>query len=255
MKKVKDFFRKGNIIPVTLVASALIGFLTVMSLLALPGYEHASTSMYLSPQSRSVEQDQIFTVAVVVESSIPVNAFAGELLFNNDTLEVQSIDYNTSIADLWAQRPWYSNGAGTLNFIGGTTRKGGFVGDDTLITVTFKAKQSGAGTLRIKDAQVLQHDGLGTNAPLSTPLEALFIVVSPTTTSAATVNLITEQPSDSTYQVVTKLPSTDLNADGKQTFADVSVLLLNIGSTNVQFDLNMDGVVDLLDLQIVVQAK
>lgn len=254
MKKIPDFFRKGNIIPVTLIASALVGFITVLSLLAVPDALAPVTSMSLQPLQKTLALDEVFTVDVVVESTIPVNVFAGELLFNQDTLEVQSIDYNTSIADLWAEKPWYSNGNGTLNFIGGTTKKGGFTGDGKLITITFKAKVQGAGTLYIKNAQILQHDGLGTNAPLQVPLDALFTVETANSSSTA-INLLNQQSQASTYEVVPQLPSTDLNGDGKQNISDVSILLLNIGGGDLHYDLNLDGLINLEDFNIVLNAR
>lgn len=254
MKKVSDFLRKGNIVPLTLIASAFVGFIAVMSMLAVPEVSNPVTSMRLEPLQKILALGETFTVAVAVESTIPVNVFAGELLFNQDTLEVQSIDYNTSIADLWAEKPWYSNGNGTLNFIGGTTKKGGFTGNGKLVTITFKTKIQGAGTLFIKDAQILQHDGLGTNAPLSAPIDALFTVEAKSS-STTSVNLLSEGTKASTYEVVPKLPSTDLNGDGKQNISDVSILLLNIGTGDLHYDLNLDGFVNLDDFNIVLKAQ
>lgn len=256
MGKTSDFFSKGNVIPLALLASAVLGFMAVASFLLLPEALPPVADMRIEPLSKTVALGETFPVDIVVESSVPVNVFAGELFFNHDTLEVESIDYNTSIADLWAEKPWYSNGAGTLNFIGGTTHKGGFIGTEKLITVTFKAKSKGDGTLYIHNAQILQHDGLGTDAALAKPIDALFTVAPDTmsTTSAGT-NLLSKEAYGSTYQVVPMLPSTDLNSDGKQNIADASILLLNMGSKNMRYDLNQDGVVDLSDLNVLMQAQ
>jgi hypothetical protein len=186
-----------------------------------------------------------------------VNVFAGELLFDTNTLEVVSIDYNISIADLWAEEPWYSNGDGTLTFIGGTTRSGGFLGTDTLITITFKAKEEGGGSLLISDATILQHDGLGSEAVLAEPIDALFTVTEQSTTSTTTTdaNLIQAVRMGSTYNVVQSLPSTDLNGDGRQTIADTSTLLLHLGSSDMRYDLNGDGAVNFTDFNIILTAQ
>ncbi len=254
MKIASNNTYSGNVIPATLLASAFLGFIAVVSFIMVPQGSTPNTSMRLEPLSKVLTIGETFTVDVVVESSVPVNAFAGELFFDTNSLAIESIDYNTSIADLWAEKPWFSNGEGTLNFIGGTTRKGGFTGTDKLITVTFKAARQGTGSLFIRDAQILQHDGLGTDAPLSEPLDALF-TIAPEQTTSTPQNLIVQESVGSTYSVVEEKPSTDLNGDGKQTIADISIILMNIGSTKKEYDLNLDGAVDLKDMAIILSTN
>ena len=77
---------------------------------------------------------------------------------------------------MWAEKPWYENGAGTIKFIGGTTRKGGFFGTGSLITITFRAHGTGDAVVRVRDARILAHDGLGTDVPLGEPIDSLFSV-------------------------------------------------------------------------------
>lgn len=237
----------GTVIPIALMASAIVGFIAAISLFILPIAQGPLTDMRLEPVSKSVSVGDTFTVDVVVQSSIPVNVFAGDLVFDHTTLAVQSIDYNTSIADLWAKKPWYSNGDGVINFIGGTTRAGGFIGTDRLIRVTFKALASGDGTLSIAHAQILQHDGLGTEAALQAPIDALF-TVSASATPATDNNLMHAAAPKSSYTVVTKPPSPDLNGDGSVDIKDASIMLLHIGSHDMRFDLDQDGSVGLSDL-------
>jgi hypothetical protein len=244
----------GNIIPATLLASAFLGFIAVLGFVMVPQDSALNTSMRLEPLSKVLTIGETFTVDVVVESSVPVNAFAGELFFDTKSLAIQAIDYNTSIADLWAEKPWYSNGEGTINFIGGTTRTGGFIGTDKLITVTFKATSQGSGSLFIRDAQIVQHDGLGTDAPLSKPIDALF-TITPEQATGTPSNLLVQDSIGSTYRVVEEKPSTDLNGDGKQTIADISIILINIGSTQLRYDLNQDGKVDLKDMAIIMSVN
>lgn len=250
MQSVKDFMRQGNVVPASLIASAFIAFLTVMSLLIIPLSPTPSTSMRLEPLNKTVTEGEIFTVDVIVDSSIPVNVFAGDLYFDTQTLSVESIAYNTSIADLWAEEPWYSNGDGTLNFAGGTTRKGGFTGTDKLISVTFKATGVGNGRLSIDDATILQHDGLGTDAPLSTPIDAIFTIAPEATTTDQ--NLIVQTSLGTSYNVVATPPSIDLNGDGKQSIADTSIFLLKLTSNDPRYDFNLDGEINLKDLNILL---
>lgn len=252
MGSVKDFFRQGTIIPASLVASAIVGFIAVIGFLTLPIATDTVAEMRLEPMSKTLAVGETFTVEVIVESPTPVNVFAGELSFDKDTLQVQSIDYNTSIADLWAEEPWYSNGEGTLKFIGGTTQRGGFTGSQVLITISFKTLQEGTGSLVINDATILQHDGLGTDAPLAEPIDALFTITPEATTTPALSNLIKTDSQNTNYEIVTVLPSPDLNGDGKQSITDTSILLLNLGSSNMRYDLNLDGFVNLIDFNIVM---
>lgn len=241
----------GTIVPIALMASAIVGFIAALSLFILPLAQGPLADMRLDPVSKSVTVGDTFTVDVVIQSSIPVNVFAGDLVFDHTTLAVQSIDYNTSIADLWAKKPWYSNGDGVINFIGGTTRPGGFIGTDRLIRVTFKALASGPGTLSIAHAQILQHDGLGTEAPLSAPIDALF-TVSASATPTIENNLMHDATPKSSYTVVTKPPSSDLNGDGSIDIKDASIMLLHMGSSDMRYDLTQDGAVDLADLRLIL---
>lgn len=55
------------------------------------------------------------------------------------------------------------------------------------------------------------------------------------------------------YEVLEKAPSTDLNNDGKQTIADISIFMLNIVGNNARYDFNLDGSVDLRDLTILLE--
>ena len=241
----------------SLLASALIGFIAIVGVLVLPLETDVVADMRIEPNFKAVALDETFTVDVIVESSVPVNVFAGKLMFDKTTLSVLSINYNTSIADLWAEEPWHSNVDGTVGFAGGTTRTGGFTGTDTLITVTFKAIGEGRGKIAIENANILQHDGLGTDATLAEPIDALF-TVSATNTSTSTqtdINLIATEVEPTTYHVVTEPPSKDLNGDGKQGIADASIMLLHMGSTDIRYDFNFDGTVDLKDFNIVLTAR
>jgi hypothetical protein len=229
----------------TLIATALLGFLAVTSFLVLPLTNEVTTHMRLSPTAKTLVVGETFTVEVIVASPIPVNVFAGDLSFDTETLQVESIEYNTSIADLWAEEPWYSNGAGTLNFAGGTTQQGGFTGEAPLITINFKTLKEGSGLLAITDAEILKHDGLGTDAEIAPTIDALFTIASPE-------NLLKTNASPTTYAVVKTIPSTDLNNDGKQSIADISIFMMHLQSTESRFDFNQDGNIDLKDFNIIL---
>jgi len=252
MVSKSDFFQQGTIVPSLLVASAFVGLLAIVGLVFSPITTKPVADMRIEPREPVSAVGETFTVDVVVESSVPVNAFGGELRFSHDILAVDSIDYNTSIANLWAEVPWYSNGDGTLNFAGGTYRQGGFQGTDMLIKVTFKTLREGEGTISVKNARIILYDGLGTDAELKKSLDALVTVGD---TEIEEGNLLAQTDIGAVYTIVKKPPSTDLNGDGKQSVADISIFMLHVAGNDARFDFNLDGEVGLKDLNILLSAK
>lgn len=102
-----------------------------------------------------VNTDNTVTFDLVVTADTSVNAFGGTLIFDESILAVEKIDYNTSIADLGAKAPWMK-GSGTISFGGGTTKPGGFVGQGTLLTITFMARTPGKAAVSVQDIQILE---------------------------------------------------------------------------------------------------
>jgi hypothetical protein len=236
---------RGSIIPKTLIASAIIGFLTLTGVMFIPKEPTVGTSIYIEPTELTIEEDMDFTIDVIVESDEAVNAFAGVLEFDESTLTVASIDYNTSIADLWTQEPWFTKGNGTIAFAGGTTKPGGFTGRGSLLTVTFTGKKVVTTPLTLSGTRVLKHDGLGTDAQLRTSLDALF-TIKPMPGSGAII-------SQSKPEEI--ILTTDLNNDGATTIIDVSVFMLHLASQNLRSDFNNDKKVSAADLSILLEAR
>jgi hypothetical protein len=205
----------------------------------------------LSPSSKTLIVGEVVPVSIIVKAPVPVNAFMGELVFSSDTLEVVSISYNTNLADLWVTEPWYSKAQNTVYFAGGTTKTGGFVGTDTLLTVYLRSTQTGTASLSLKDTRVLAHDGFGTDVPLTKPVDALFTTESIQTQST----VLTETKQAETYTIIAAEPSFDLNDDGKVGFGDVGILLLKIGSDDARFDFNLDGKVNQTDLGLLLSHR
>lgn len=240
----------GSIVPITLAASAIISILALMGIYLVPITPTITEAdMFISPSSKTLSVQEEFSVTVNVSATVPVNAFTGTILFNREALEVISIDYNTSVADLWTEEPWYKNGEGTIGFAGGTTNRGGFTGSDILMTIIFKAIAPGDGNVWIQNARVLEHDGSGTDADVS-PFESVYFTVS-TSTSRAVVEKNTS-PID--VQIMSETRTTDLNNDGKVTLADLSMFMLFFTSGNRQADFNGDGSITTADLNILLQS-
>jgi hypothetical protein len=231
---------RGISVPALLVASAFVAVAAVAGISTLD-----EAGIRIEPHATSALIGEDITIHIMVDAASPMNVFAGDISFDPRILKVEKIEYNTSIADVWVTRPWYDNGAGTLNFGGGTTKRGGFTGTGSLVMVTFKTLAEGDGAVTIHNGRILQHDGLGTDAQLSPPIDSVITVLNtPTTPQAKTRVLVTNSPL-----------SPDLNADGVVTFADASIIMLNLFGNNPRYDLNRDGEINRTDLSIILNTR
>lgn len=233
-----------------LTASVILGILGVGGFLLSSSTNTPNAMVRIEPEKGTMLVDQTFTVHIIIETSVPTNVFKGALTFDKERLAVKAIQYNTSIADLWAEEPWYSNGDGTINFIGGTTKAGGFIGAGSLISVEFIAKTTGDAAIAMSEMKILQHDGLGTEISITTPIDALF-AVNATPLEAETI--FETKVNSTKIQVLQTTPTTDLNQDGKQSITDVSIFMADIVTQNLRSDFNQDGSVTLKDLSILTK--
>lgn len=206
-------------------------------------------AMYLAPSTATVKQGDTQQFNVMVKSKVPVNAFSGEVVFDTEKFQVVDISYNTSVADLWVEEPWYNRAYNTIYFAGGTTQSGGFVGEEALITITLQAIHPGDATFSLHNPRILAHDGLGRDISLIAPLDTLFIV--DTTPYAVSTPPLT----DAYVTVADDIPPLDLNQDGKLDFRDIGVLLSAMGSSDSQYDFTGDDKVTWSDLRIWQQLR
>lgn len=207
-------------------------------------------AMRLSPESAHVSVGQTITFDVIVASPIPVNVFTGEVVFDSDTFAVSAITYNTSIADLWVNEPWYSRSDNSVYFAGGTTVRGGFVGQGRLLSVTLEAVQPGNVDVALQNVRILKHDGIGSDADVAPSLESVF-----TATGSTSLEYRAPQDRFSGVTVATEAPSPDLNNDGVVSFLDIGTLLRNLGSDDPRYDLNQDGNVNTRDFAVIQAAR
>lgn len=230
-----------------LVGSIFVALLGLFSVIGMPSSERP-VKVTLTPLMGTVTLGETFTVILEVESETPVNAFSGQITFDDTSLQVESIKYNTSIADLWVEEPWYSAGAGTISFAGGTTRSGGFVGQGQLLSINFKAVGNGKHLVSLRNTRVFKHDGLGTEVDLDKPLDALF------TTDILKEQAITliNTKEDRSVTVIPKDLTFDLNNDGEIGLADTSIFMINLYRYDYRFDFNQDEKVDLKDLNLLL---
>ncbi len=240
----------GSVVPVQLVAGAILALTAILGITVVTNDPKPAAQILIEPLEALVETGEVIEIQILVKASEPVNVFAGEIGFNPRVLRIESIDYNTSVADLWVDEPWYSNGEGTLTFGGGTTKAGGFEGKDQLILVKLVAISEGEGVISINDSKILKHDGLGTEVEPATAKAAILTV----TNSPPVEQITATEKEETTYKVVKEVPNTDLNGDGKQSLADISIFMLNMAGNKPRFDFNLDGEVGLKDLNILLGA-
>lgn len=121
-------------------------------------------SLYASPLQASPRVNDNFTVTIKTDSlSQPINAASGHLSYNSDRLEIINISKIGSVFNIWLEEPNYSNLEGVLRFQGGLPAPG-FIGNGgTVLHIIFKAKTPGVTSLVWKKAEILAHDGKGTN--------------------------------------------------------------------------------------------
>lgn len=231
-----------------MVGGVIVGLIGLYSLvIQSPIHE---TEMLLDPRTGILTLDKEFTVSVVVSSKVAVNAFSGEIKYNPEVIEVSSIEYNTSIADLWVEEPWYSNGEGTIKFAGGTTRAGGFIGEGSLVEINFVPTAIGEASLVLSSARVFIHDGFGTEAEINDSVDALFTIGN----IQENAQLVLDTKDSSELDVVPATTNFDLNNSGKIGLGDISVFMLNILGNNPRYDFNQDGLVNTADLSLLLQA-
>lgn len=220
---------------------------SVLASVALTGSPQAS--IYVVPNISAVETGDIVDITVMVKSNVPVNAFTSELVFDPEHFQVINISYNTSIANLWVEEPWYNRAENSLYFAGGTTMTDGFTGSGELLRATLQAKRVGDTVINLRNTRVLAHDGLGKDVALDKPLDTLF--------SIDTTPFVTplEETVADTMSVVSDIPSLDINNDGVIGFQDIGSLLTAFGSNEDRYDFNRDGVVNWQDIRAWQQLR
>lgn len=100
-------------------------------------------------------------VNVTVSSDVSMNAASGVLSFPTDMLSVEYVNKG-SVLNFWVTEPSYSNASGRINFEG--VSLSGFQGSNgSVLTVAFRAKKTGTGTIAFESGQILANDGQGTD--------------------------------------------------------------------------------------------
>lgn len=136
----------------------------VLLFLFFPFFSFAQGILFISPSEGIYEVGELFSVLVNINTgSQPINVGSGQINFDNQRLEVQTVGYARSIFNLWTEEPKFSNVGGTVRFSGGLPNPG-FVGaSGSILRVTFKAVAAGQAPIVFTSGSLLANDGRGTN--------------------------------------------------------------------------------------------
>lgn len=136
----------------------------VCAVLLLAPHSATAATFGISPSVASRSVGESFTASVFVSSpDQSVNAVSGVVSFNRDLLEVVSVSKGNSVLGLWVQEPTFSNAQGTVSFEGVILNPGFQGAQGTILSITFRAKSSGAASVGVSSGSILANDGLGTN--------------------------------------------------------------------------------------------
>jgi len=101
-----------------------------------------------------------------------INAIEAKVLFPLDILELKQISDGNSLINIWAQKPEFKEDVtgrvGVVDFAGIIPGGyNGYLGKRKIVSLTFLAKNNGASSVVISQAQALLNDGAGTAAAVT----------------------------------------------------------------------------------------
>lgn len=163
-----------------------------MVLLGIPAAHAATFAITLDKQSFAIGDE--FTANIKMDTEgVGVNAAQGTISFSPSVLSVSKVDRTSSVFNFWLQDPTFSNDAGTVTFLGGSTS--GFTGAALeTFKITFKVIGIGSSTITFTDGAITASDGSGTNVMRGTRGVEIAAVSKGTITAIAPPTQITRAP-------------------------------------------------------------
>ncbi|MSR76283.1 MAG: hypothetical protein EXS68_01675 [Candidatus Ryanbacteria bacterium] len=137
-----------------------------------------NAQLFFTTNSSKASVGSVFPLVVRFTDQVEsVNAISATLSFQPEFAEIVSISRNSSIINVWAQEPKFSNSSGTASFEG-VILNPGFQGSSAmLVTLNVRPKKTGNLVFSITDNAVLANDGNAT--PLKTSVSRFEIAVIP----------------------------------------------------------------------------
>ena len=223
--KPKLFFRSHK---KKIVAGAPIIFLLLLGGSGI--LSSGNTLSFSTPQSVFISVNDEVPVSLDLSTRTAINAAGGTVTFPPEYLQVDSLTRTSSIIDLWSEEPVTSNETGTVRF------SGGIIGPNVVLTgehgpifiLDLRGMKEGKALLRVKDGELLAHDGSGENVISGTGSLTLYV------RAAGRV-------------------SPDVNGDGDLSLMDINILYLHtFRAYDAHYDINGDGKVDWSDVRTLI---
>jgi hypothetical protein len=135
-----------------------------------------AANLVVSPSSVTTKVGKTFSVDLIVNNNIDaINAASALVSFPADSLKVVSISKTGSFISLWAEEPTFSNEKGTVSVEGVALNPGYNKSVGKVISITFKALQSGNVSIAVKSGSVLANDGNATDVLKTTGAALIYI--------------------------------------------------------------------------------
>lgn len=241
LKKIFQFFspqiqtRDG--VTVKYMFPLVLGFLAVLSASVV---STEKSYVRLLPSQTAVMEGERFSIDVYASAHVPVNAIDITIDFNDEKVEVLSIDKAQSVLTVWTQEPTIEGS--TITFGGGTFRRG-FVGEHLVATIKAQAKVNGVTEFLVSEAQLLAGDGKGTPVAVSgtgsESKQSFYIYDQDEDPAAISANLGVNI-------------TADIDGDGKVTLRDISAFMAAWSDKTKVHDFNSDGKMNFVDFSIIL---
>lgn len=227
------------------VSSATVKYMfpAMLGTVLLLGASSISSSeesyVFVSSDLRTVQVGEIVTVEVGVSAHIPINAVDITVDFPSEKVEVFSTDRGQSVLTLWTEDPIVSTDS--VRLIGGTFRRG-FIGQHEIVSIKFRALQSGQYSISSTDVTFVAGDGSGDEiASSENPANTTTMFNFDENTSAEELEI-----------AIASGITTDLNQDGRVTLQDISAFMGAWNNSSQLFDFNNDGLMTFKDFSIIL---
>jgi hypothetical protein len=142
-----------------------LSLLILFSVFCFAGKAEAAVLKLVAPSDKLGLGQEIKVDLIIDTENEQINAVGGKVILSNKIFDITEIRDGNSTVSLWAERPQVGVN-GEIIFSG--IIPGGFSKSDGLLfSFILKAKEEGADTLSIQEAEAFKNDGLGTKASLA----------------------------------------------------------------------------------------
>lgn len=221
----------------TMFSFSILGMLLLLGANAITSRE--VSYIRLEANKDVIQSGERFTLDIYAFAHVPVNAVDVTLRFEEDAVEVISVDRGQSVLTIWTEDPVVQKDRVVLR--GGTFRNG-FIGEHKIATVDLKAKQTGESEFFAANVSLLAGDGRGTPVAVAESNES-------------SLNLYiydeNESPENIGIDVAVSI-ITDIDGDGDVSLKDVSSFMGAWSSKNKVYDFNGDGKMSFKDFSIIL---